>query len=262
MEDDAQLVQQLGGFALDNFLSEFTGEQNIRASGLSALGLSGKGRGRAVDASQIYSERYEDDDVAGPSSGPRRAGGVPAGARDGSEGIDWEDEIDREMDEEDALMGGTSSSAYAAPLSKATKLRGEDDDFDEDDDGVEAGPPARNAFGQQQQQPLPADGMEDEADYMHMVKQEETEEDAAELAAQQQLFQQSIARMQAAQQPQDQQDLLAAFREPSAPLMDVATLYPSFAPDKVLNFTELFVPRPRKRARIDPSAELCEFLAR
>ena len=105
VDNDHALLSQLGGFALDQFLGDFTGDRSIKASGLTALGLREKGAergGRGVEASQIYSERYadDDDDEQRADFGGRRDGGdgeLPAGGRGFEDaGDDWEDEIDRE----------------------------------------------------------------------------------------------------------------------------------------------------------------------
>lgn len=240
--DDEDVVDQLGGFALDSFLSDFTGDKTIKASGLSALGLSGAKQSKSLDASQIYSERFEDEDEGEPANLP------PARRRAGVEelGDDWEDEIDKELDEEDKMIGG--SNLNGSMHFTKTKMRGEDDDFDEDDDDDD-GPRNRDGYDFA----LPADSE------LLRVKQEEREEneeqddDDPDYAMQQQLFQQSIARMQQQQQYQ------AEGRSPSPPVMDIRTLYPSFAPNKILNFTELFTTRPKKKRRIDSNVEPCTF---
>lgn len=292
-EDDKAIIGQLGGFALEHFLGSFTGEQGISSSSLSAVGLSGgaastsKGNAsssRAVDVSQIYNGRFEDeDDDAG----------------DGMEGEDWEDEVDREINEEDNMQSGQqlllhqlpSSSAAIPPMpTTQTLMRGEDEDFDDEEDE-----PGEAHAGQSVLPPQlpPADGsaglsgfhMPDASEIMH-VKQEEhdgdgmmhggnepllkieededdgdDEIDPQELAAQQALFAQSYARMQAQQLQSGQEDGLHGMaRDASPPLMDVKTLYPDFAPDKILNFTDIFHPRPRKKVRIDPNIEVCKLL--
>ena len=140
----------------------------------------------------------------------------------------------RHYDNSTSILAGTTR----------TKLRGEDDDFDEEDE-----PEAEIRRGNTDN----LFNIPDELEILR-VKQEELEEledevDDPDYAEQQALFQQSYARMQV-EQPQSAAPL---------PLIDVATLYPSFAPGKILNFTELFTPRPRKRLRIDPNAELCRY---
>lgn len=273
MEDDSQLVSQLGGFALDNFLSEFTGDSSIRTSGLRALtgGSRSSGSGGAgaagFDASQIYNDRFADDDEDGDADGL------------GDDEDDLEAEVDREINAEKSNGRPPVLPLLPAVLPR-TKMRGEDDDFDEDEDedgqdaaqqganisantfsgmflpqaGVGAGfPPLPMQI--KQEEPI----MDMDIAMQHQGQQQDETEDAAEIAAQQALFQQSYARMQVAQQQVQPEDGFGGYiRQPSPPVMDVATLYPSFAPDKVLNFTELFVPRPRKRARIDPTTELRE----
>lgn len=288
MEEDQLLASQLGGFALDAFLSEFTGDSSIRASGLQALnsgGAAARAGGSGVEASQIYGDKFADDDDDDDLEGDED---------------DIERQVDAELNAEDAAIPAIPAMPMPMPLlhSKDKKMRGEEDNFDDDDDEDDddtsrqfaaenmlsnglflpqaAGPSSSSSLSFP---PLPAP---------IQVKQEDTFDDAAmqinafaggddidaadaaELAAQQALFQQSYARMQAnsqqmqqqQQQMQQQQDgMFPVFvRQPSPPVMDTATLYPGFAPDKVLNFTELFVPRPRKRARIDPTTELRKLM--
>lgn len=290
MDEDKDIVGQLGGFALEQFLGSFTGEQGISSNSLSAVGLgdpSGSGStsrganaaaaGLRVDASQIYSGRYEDDEE--------------------EDGEDWEDEVDREMDAEDNQSKQLMLQLPPAPSRPAvqTLMRGEDEDFDDDDEDVQdehdgkdeqrasQDEHAGNADAGPSSTPASAFRMPDASEIMH-IKQEEQDLDGVlhphsrrendergalieaedeeeqidpqELAAQQALFAQSYARMQAQQQPFE--DGTSAQRAPSPPLADVKTLYPSFAPDKVLNFTEIFHPRPRKRVRIDPNIQVCE----
>jgi transcription initiation factor TFIID subunit 1 len=267
-EDPSQLVNQLGGFALDAFLSEFTGDKSIRASGLHAVTGAGGGSSVArngVDASQIYNDRLFEDGTDGEG-----------------EGDDFEDEVDRELNAEDAAAAARSTASAMPPLPPSlalpkTRMRGEDDNFDDDDedeDGDEADRASATRQGDVQLSglflpqagessllggfnafpPLP---MQIKQEELADERMHEDNEDPAEVAAQQALFQQSYARMQVAQQQLQPDDGYVGYiREPSPPAIDTATLYPSFAPHKVLNFTELFVPRPRKRARIDPTTEL------
>lgn len=285
MDEDKDIVGQLGGFALEQFLGSFTGEQGISSNSLSAIGLGGaagsasSSRGgagsQAVDAAQIYSGRYEDED-----------------GDDGVDGEDWEDEVDRELDEEDnqsnQLMLQLPSAAIASRPATQTLMRGEDEDFDDDeeDDDKDTGEHAGNAIAGPStlngtSTPVSAFRLPDATEIMH-IKEEEQDHDGVlhqegkqghempqaddheeeeqidpqELAAQQALFAQSYARMQA--QQQQFQDGTSAQGPASPPLADVKTLYPSFAPDKILNFTEIFHPRPRKRVRIDPNIEVCK----
>jgi hypothetical protein len=296
-DDDKAVLSQLGGFALEQFLGSFVGE-DIDASSLTAIGLGGGAVGSAstsrgaavngnavaaVDSSQIYSGRYED------------------------EGEDWEDEVDRELNEEDngsknnnqmMMLQLPSASTSMQPSTQTTLMRGEDEDFDDDDDDDEdndnddnmhAAPSTNNLA-----LPMPASfHLPDASEIMHVkqeeqdldnglhghapmqesmhdndYEQDEEEEkiDPKELAAQQALFAQSYARMQAQQQQAGgeeqpgQTDMVSDIRAASPQrVMDVRSLYPSFAPDKVLNFTDLFHPRPRKRTRIDPNIEVCRL---
>lgn len=284
-EDDNAVVGQLGGFALEQFLGSFTGEQGISSNSLSAVGLgagsssSRSGNAARVDAAQIYGGRFEDEDED-----------------DGGE--DWEDEVDREMNEEDMqssqlMLQLPPASAMPArpPAAAQTLMRGEDEDFDDDDEednddgrngNAVAGPSTFNHAPLST--PSSAFHLPDASEIMH-VKQEEQDLDGVqlqgqrrqvehqddhdeeekidpqELAAQQALFAQSYARMQAQQRQPMQagsEEAMPGQRPASPPVMDVKTLYPSFAPDKVLNFTEIFYPKPRKRARIDPNVEVCK----
>lgn len=293
MEDESQLLaSQLGGFALDAFLGEFTGDTSIRASGLQALNGSGNVNGNSVqsrvDASLIFD---------GDEKGARYEDG------DDEDGDDFEDEVDREINAEDAAAAAAVADQVQLPAMPAMpllkgKMRGEDDDFDADDDDENGGkqhqqphqtsmtaPLNGSLFFPQQQAgssssnglpsfpPLPNVQIKQEDAFDEIVQQQlrlqlpqsaanqMDDAEAAELAAQQALFQQSYARMQTTgTQILQPVDGMADFsRQPSPPVMVTATLYPSFAADKVLDFTELFVPRPRKRPRIDPTAELRPF---
>lgn len=297
-DDDKAIVGQLGGFALEHFLGSFTGEQGISGSSLSAVGLnaSSSSSSRAVDVSQIYNGRFVDEDEEDD-------GGV--------EGEDWEDEVDREMNEEHDNMQSNQqqhqlmlpqlpvASTSFATTSSQTLMRGEDEDFDDDDEDEQGGESKQGLTsstvnGSMSSNIPSAFHLPDASEIMH-VKQEEQEMDgvmyghptghqqehrplldihdtrdhqereddedqvdAEELAAQQALFAQSYARMQAQQNIGTQEGYNAADTGHHAPLMDVKTLYPSFAPDKILNFTEIFHPRPRKRVRIDPNIEVCK----
>lgn len=324
MDGEEDIVSSLGGFALEQFLGAFTGEDGISSSSLSAVGLAssssrvnagGSGGGHSkVDASQIYGGRFVDDDED----------------EDGNQeqGEDWEDEVDKElememgMDMDPSLSTTTSSSTLQLPKTTPTVatakgggggattslMRGEDEDFDDDDDedgndndndgvrqslnnqnvnGLPTGlsfPVASHGIQVKQEDiegdedpgnsnnqpayypPLQQEQRRRRQDEEMTVDHDETEDakvDAEELAAQQALFAQSYARMQA-QQSGDVNGASGgdASQLPASSLIDVKSVYPSFSPDKVLNFTDLFHPRSRKRAKVDPDVELCEFIER
>ncbi|THH33447.1 hypothetical protein EUX98_g765 [Antrodiella citrinella] len=77
-QDETDVINTLTGFSLDNVL---TGLDLPAGPGLNnQLGISGL---PSFSASQIYSDRWEDPDAVGPG-----------------EGQDWEDEVDRELEDE------------------------------------------------------------------------------------------------------------------------------------------------------------------
>lgn len=80
-QEENEVISQLTGFSLDHIL---TGLSLPSGSGLSnQLGIS---KSSALNSGQIYSERYDDDEdeAVGPGQGQ-----------------DWEDEVDREMEDEE-----------------------------------------------------------------------------------------------------------------------------------------------------------------
>ena len=210
----------------------------------------------------------------------------------------WEDEIDRELDEEDRLAA--TSSGLSLPMSglppmmpaARTRMRGEEDDFDGDGDGnvhmstaanaIQNGgfslalpsmaapasvgmfglPPPSEAGNPSAWRLPPTTSLPDALPGVVGAAQDEDEEELTEvdkrdLARQQALIQAARWRQQQVEQ-QAETDAPAVGAGDFRPAMiDAQSLYPSFAPGKILDFTALFTPRPRKRARIDPSTELC-----
>ena len=79
-QDENEVISALTGFSLNHIL---TGLSLPIGSGLSSqLGISGN---PSINASQIYSDKWDDDEEAvGPGQGE-----------------DWEDEVDREMEDEE-----------------------------------------------------------------------------------------------------------------------------------------------------------------
>jgi len=79
MAEEQNVISALTGFSLNNVLGELS---LPGAEGLSGqLGISGIA---ALSSKQIYSDKWDEDGAVGPEQGQ-----------------DWEDEIDREMREED-----------------------------------------------------------------------------------------------------------------------------------------------------------------
>ncbi|KAH7930506.1 hypothetical protein BV22DRAFT_1028228 [Leucogyrophana mollusca] len=77
-QDENDVISTLTGFSLDNVLA---GLSLPSGSGLSSsLGISGL---PALNSAQIYSDKWDDDDVVGAGQGE-----------------DWEDEVDRELEDE------------------------------------------------------------------------------------------------------------------------------------------------------------------
>jgi hypothetical protein len=140
------------------------------------------GRPRAFDHSQIYNERYEDDE--------------DDSVKGDMEPDDLEAQVDREMDRERQR----NYERGLRGLNNIGTVRGEDEDFDEEDydEKVKA---------------------EDNDDYLFEGMDDSDEEEDEE-----------------AQQESK---------------IDLSKIYPSFAPARVLDFTELFAKRPKKRPRLE-----------
>ncbi|EIW86914.1 TAF1 transcription initiation factor TFIID subunit TAF1 [Coniophora puteana RWD-64-598 SS2] len=100
-QEENDVISTLTGFSLDNVLAGLslpTGTGRLPSS----LGISGL---PSLDASQIYSERWDDDDAVGAG-----------------EGEDYEDEVDREMQDEDPYESAVKMEVQS-PISLRPKQR-------------------------------------------------------------------------------------------------------------------------------------------
>ena len=90
-ENDA--ISALTGFSISHVLGDLALPADDSLS--SRLGISGTS---ALDRTQIYNEKWDDDDIVGPEQGE-----------------DWEDEIDREMREEEESDGTSVKQEAQSP---------------------------------------------------------------------------------------------------------------------------------------------------
>jgi hypothetical protein len=152
------------------------------------------GRAKAFDHSQIYNEKYEDDDEDSVRGGEM-------------EHDDLEAEVDREMDRERQR----NYERGLRGLSGIGTVRGEDEDFDEDD-------------------------------YDGKVKAEENDD---------YLF-----------EGMDDSDEEKGEEGQQGRKIDLSKIYPSFAPGRILDFTDLFARRPKKRPRLEAPPLKCESVCK
>jgi len=123
---------------------------------------------------------------------------------------DWEAEVDQELYDEKWAKG----AAKAKASNSKGLMRGEEEDFDEDDEEEEGGGEARVQVKEEPQD----DG--------RGLFGSDYDEDRGEA---------------------EQADVIPP--PPPAKRANVKDLFPTFEPGKVLDFTDLFVARPRKKAR-------------
>lgn len=100
-QDEHDAISALTGFSLSHVLD---GLSLPAGSGLSnQLGISGL---PALNPSQIYNDKWDEDDAVGPEQGE-----------------DWEAEIDREMqeEEEESTTGGVKQEAHSPVVHKKGK---------------------------------------------------------------------------------------------------------------------------------------------
>lgn len=99
-QDENDAISALTGFSLSHVL----GDLEIPSGGLSnRLGISGI---PSLNQSQIYNENWDEDDIVGPEQGQ-----------------DWEDEIDREMREEEESDGMSVKQEMRSPTIKPKERR-------------------------------------------------------------------------------------------------------------------------------------------
>ncbi|KIM70364.1 hypothetical protein SCLCIDRAFT_1207703 [Scleroderma citrinum Foug A] len=100
-QEESDVISTLTGFSLNNVLENLS---LPAASGLSSsLGISGL---PALDASQIYSDRWEDDDAVGAELGE-----------------DYEDEVDKELEQENTTSGDVVKLEAQSPLTVQPKQK-------------------------------------------------------------------------------------------------------------------------------------------
>lgn len=92
-QDENDAISALTGFSLNHVLGDL--ELPAGAALSNRLGISGI---PALNQSQIYSENWDEDDIVGPEQGQ-----------------DWEDEIDREMREEEQSDGPSVKQEAHSP---------------------------------------------------------------------------------------------------------------------------------------------------
>ncbi|GAA5893952.1 hypothetical protein JCM8208_001289 [Rhodotorula glutinis] len=212
MGDD--IASTLSGFALGEVLSSLDLDTSALGALQSQLGIK---RSNAINRDSIYADKFADDD-----------GGLDdEDLEDDRE--DFEAMIDREMREEKygkagaAAVGGAAKKGGQA-AAVARLVRGEEDDFDEEYDEEDEPMPAATAAATPVVKEEPADADDD-------------------------LFGATSPAAAAGAAPAralEVEDLAA----PPAKQADVRDLFPSFEPGKVLDFTELFGTRPRKKRRV------------
>jgi len=204
------IASTLSGFALGEVLSSLDLDTSALGALQSQLGIK---RSNAINRDSIYADRFADDD-----------GGLDDEDLD-DDREDFEAMIDREMREEKygkagaAAVGGAAKAGGQAAAG-ARLVRGEEDDFDEEYDEDEPMAAAATAAATP-------------------VVKEEPADDLFGAAS-------PAAAGAAPARALEVEDLAA----PPAKQVDVRDLFPSFEPGKVLDFTELFGTRPRKKRRV------------
>ncbi|TKY90977.1 hypothetical protein EX895_000976 [Sporisorium graminicola] len=274
MEDEQNAAFHLGGLALGNVLRDL-GIDEQHQSDLERLGIaSGSGRIKQED---IYNDRFaDDDDDLGD-----------AYRRNGSSTKDWETEVDDEMRRE---LAGERDSEERAELDRYYRqglaqleqprapLRGEDDDFDEDDSDGEDLPLSRQPPAQTQVNghSTQTNGHARYGDGFIRVKEERDDDSdmaflsapvpsssAATPSASTPLVLPSSRspRQGSPQTPPPSQPLLhqpyGSIAPPPRPYVDMDEVrhhFPDFEPGKILNFTDLFATRPPKKRKLGSTA--------
>lgn len=100
-QDEHDAISALTGFSISHVLGDL--ELPAGASLTNRLGISGI---PSLNQSQIYSENWDEDDIVGPEQGQ-----------------DWEDEIDREMREEEESDEASVKQEMKSPNSFRQKQR-------------------------------------------------------------------------------------------------------------------------------------------
>ncbi|KAN0060320.1 hypothetical protein ACQY0O_007649 [Thecaphora frezii] len=264
MDDEQNAASHLGGLALGNVLRDLgiEGEQ----SDLQRLGIASAST--VLKSEEIYNENFDEDDQDDDAaSGILGRSGKANGAKDWEQEVD--DEMQRELDQERDSEERAALDRYyrqgMAQLSRpATRLRGEDDDFDEDESSEEDVPLSLQQRQNHHQQSLPASTATSQSYEPQTpplppydsggvrIKTENDEDTGTSLfslpipAAAPSIVLPTGARsfMPPTSPPPE---------PPARPMVDmdeVRRLFPDFEPDKVLNFTDLFATRPAKKRKL------------
>ncbi|KAH9460019.1 hypothetical protein MJO28_004325 [Puccinia striiformis f. sp. tritici] len=210
--DEEDAILSLGGFALEGLLTDLDADA---VSGLRAqLGLSSANIGYGRE--DLYNGKFADDDSGIPSSYRESAsqdgrGGLLSGS---SLKKDWEDEVDREFREELERRPSTIG-----------KVRGEMDDYDDDEDIDEDGSLAADS-----PQAFRSKKHSQQLDLSHR-------------------YSSSTSTPSSAFQIPSSPTVIGIEKNVPEPA-SVYDLFPTFVKGGILQFTDLFATLPRKRQKV------------
>lgn len=235
-------IQQLGGFALGNLFGEIGLDEDAFNGVQSQLGI----RRSTLDARQIYNDRFADDDLNGEL------------AEDEDERDDLEAQVDREMYDEKWIGRGQKSLGRQDGIASG-RVRGEDDDFDEDYDEEDEDQDQEMKDAQAGVGEGTRVKFEEDQDYSNQLYQNQLQASTAQSHPQYlapnafMLHPQSrLGQSHTETHGQEQELVQVTEQEVARPkVVDVKTIYPGFQKGRVLNFTELFKGKSRKRKRKD-----------
>ncbi|KAH9822422.1 hypothetical protein DFH28DRAFT_1078654 [Melampsora americana] len=209
-EDDA--ILSLEGFALEGLLTDLHPEAFSGLRGQLGLSHANIGYGRE----DLYNGKFADDDPDFPTNQTdENSRNIARSSLFGSgSGRDWEDEVDKEFQEDkDRLVYGGR-----APIDK---VRGEIDDYDDDDDDED-------------EESLAADSPQ-------MYRKDPSNRHRLPN------IHSSSTVTSSSPGPTTISPMLPKPLQPEQ--VDLETMFPSFVPHAVLEFTELFSTLPRKRQK-------------
>lgn len=211
LRDEEDAILSLGGFALEGLLTDLDADA---VSGLRAqLGLSSANIGYGRE--DLYNGKFADDDTGIPPaygenvSGSRR----PSGIIGSSIGKDWEDEVDKEILEEQSRRP-----------SAIGKVRGETDDYDDDEDLDED-----ESLVADSPQVFRPKNYSQQIGHSHRY----SSTISTPSSASQSPSSPTVANLKSAPEPANVHDL-----------------FPTFVEGGVLQFTDLFATVPRKRQKV------------
>jgi len=92
-QDENDVISALTGFSINHVLGDLSLPAGAGEELSNRLGIAGLS---ALNSKQIYNEKWDEDDVVGPEQGE-----------------DWEDEIDREMREEEEEEASIKQEAHS-----------------------------------------------------------------------------------------------------------------------------------------------------